>query len=68
MKLAASDAIRSHLLSLPCTVFPDMDALKAQHPGVSLDARVSICSQESARRITANHGRHVRGIEAHAKR
>lgn len=68
MKLAAYEAIRSHLLSLPCNVFPDMDALKAQHPGVSLDALVSICSQESARRIKANHGRHVRGIEAHAKR
>ena len=42
MKLAAYEAIRSHLLSLQCNVFPDMDALKAQHPGVSLDALVSI--------------------------
>jgi hypothetical protein len=68
MKLAAYEAIRSHLLSLPCNVFPDMDALKASHPGVSLDALVSIYSQESARRIKANHGRHVRGIESYAKK
>ena len=44
-------------MSLPCNVFPDMDALNlAQHRGVSLDALVSICSQERARRIKANHG------------
>ena len=68
MKLADYEAIRAHLLSLPCNVYPDMDALKAAHPGVSLDALVSIFSQESSRRIKANHGRHVRGIEAHARR
>ena len=68
MKLADYEAIRARLLSLPCNVYPDMDALKAAHPGVSLDALVSIFSQESSRRIKANHGRHVRGIEAHARR
>ena len=68
MKLADYEAIRAHLVSLPCNDFPDMDALKAQYPGVSLDALVSIYSQESSRRIKANHGRHVRSIEAHARR
>ena len=68
MKLAAYESIRARMLSLPCNTFPDMDELKAQHPGVSLDALVSIFSQESARRIKAAHGRHVRQIEAHAKR
>jgi hypothetical protein len=68
MKLAAYESIRAHLLSLPCNVFPDMDALKKEHPGVSLDALISIYSQESARRIKASHGRHVRGIESLARR
>ena len=68
MKLADYEAIRAHIVSLPCNDFPDMDALKAQYPGVSLDALVSIYSQESSRRIKANHGRHVRSIEAHARR
>lgn len=68
MKLSEYEAIRAHLTSLPCRVFPDMDALKATHAGVSLDTLVSIYSQESSRRIRVSHGRHVRGIEAYARR
>ena len=68
MKLAEYEAIRAHLTSLPCRAYPDMDALKATHPGVSLDTLVSIYSQESSRRIRVSHGRHARGIEAHARR
>ena len=41
---------------------------EALHPGVSLDTLVSIYSQESSRLIRFSHGRHVRGIEAHARR
>lgn len=67
MKLAEYEAIRAHLTSLPCHAYPDMDALKRAHPGVSLDTLVSIYSQESSRRIRASHGRTARGIEAHAR-
>ena len=42
MRLAEYESIRAHLLSLPCARYPDMDALKAAHPGVSLDTLVSI--------------------------
>ena len=42
--------------------------MRARHPDVTLDALVSIYSQESSRKIRANHGRHVRAIESHAKR
>ena len=68
MRLAEYEAIRAHLLSLPCARYPDMDVLKASHPGVSLDTLVSISSQESSRRIKAHHGRHARQIEVHASR
>ena len=68
MRLAEYESIRAHLLSLPCARYPDMDALKAAHPGVSLDALVSICAQESSRRIKAHHGRHARAISDHARR
>jgi hypothetical protein len=68
MKLSEYEAIRAHLTSLPVRAFPDMDALKKTHAGVSLDALVSIYSQESSRRIRVSHGRHVRGIEQHARR
>ena len=47
MRLAEYESIRAHLLSLPCARYPDMDVLKASHPGVSLDTLVSISSQES---------------------
>jgi hypothetical protein len=68
MRLAEYESIRAHLLSLPCARYPDMDVLKASHPGVSLDTLVSISSQESSRRIKAHHGRHARQIEVHASR
>ena len=42
MRLAEYESIRAHLLSLPCARYPDMDVLKASHPGVSLDTLVSI--------------------------
>ena len=68
MRLAEYESIRAHLPSLPCARYPDMDALKAAHPGVSLDTLVSICAQESSRRIKAHHGRHARAISDHARR
>ena len=68
MRLSEYESIRAHLLSLPCARYPDMDVLKASHPGVSLDTLVSISSQESSRRIKAHHGRHARQIEVHASR
>ena len=63
MKLAEYEEIRAHITSLPSDVFPDADALRAKHPSASLDALVSIYSQESSRRVRGAHGKHLRAIE-----
>ena len=68
MKLAEYEEIRAHITSLPSDVFPDADALRAKHPSASLDALVSIYSQESSRRVRGAHGKHLRAIESHAAR
>lgn len=68
MQLATYERIRDVLASTPCDAYPDMGALRDAHPDVTLDALVSIYSQESSRKIRATHGKHVRAIEAHAKR
>jgi hypothetical protein len=39
MRLAEYESIRAHLLSLPCARYPDMDVLKASHPGAPRAAR-----------------------------
>ena len=68
MRLETYEEIRDELASTPCDGHPDFDDVRARHPDVTLDALVSIYSQESSRKIRANHGRHVRAIESHAKR
>ena len=68
MRLETYEEIRDELASTPCDCHPDFDDVRARHPDVTLDALVSIYSQESSRKIRAHHGRHVRAIESHAKR
>ena len=68
MKLATYERIRAVFASTPCDAYPDLDAIRAECPECTLDALVSIYSQESSRKIRATHGKHVRAIEAHAKR
>ena len=68
MRLETYEAIRREIAATPCDAHPNVDALRAAHPELTLDALVSIASQESSRRIRAAHGRQVRAIEAHARR
>lgn len=68
MRLETYESIRGELASTPCDEYPDLDSLVERYPSCTLDALVSVYAQEASRKIRVNHGRHARGIEAHARR
>ena len=43
MRLETYEAIRREIAATPCDAYPNVDALRAAHPELTLDALVSIC-------------------------